>query len=141
MEAQLVPLGSSVALSVEYHDLEDVTSARIRELQDFAQSIIESAPICMIVTDAEGTIVAMNAAGERLTQYGKHELVGRHSMTRLHDPAELHARSLQLNRDLKVPIAQGFGVLVAKSQSSTSPSSRSGPTFARMAPASGSTSP
>jgi diguanylate cyclase (GGDEF)-like protein/PAS domain S-box-containing protein len=97
----------------------DVTEERARQheiadLNDFTQSMIESAPFSIIATDPAGTVTAMNPAAENLTGYRKHELIGQHSVVILHDPMEMSARAVQLSKDLNRPISAGFNSLIAK---------------------------
>jgi diguanylate cyclase (GGDEF)-like protein/PAS domain S-box-containing protein len=96
----------------------DVTEARARQAQiadlnEFTQSMIENAPFSIIATDPAGTVIAMNPAAESLTFYRKPELIGRHSMVVLHDPAEMSARAVQLSKDLNEPVQAGFSSLIA----------------------------
>ena len=112
--AHVAPLSGSVAVSSLRTIEEEAAATRIQELSAFAQSIIESAPISMIATDASGVIIAMNSAAERLTLYRKADLIGQHSLVMLHDPSEVSARAIQLSRDLDTPIAAGFSSLILK---------------------------
>ncbi len=109
-----VQMGDGVVVSVARRGSENNAALRIQELNNFAQSIIESAPISMIATDAAGVIIAMNSAAEKLTLYRKHDLVGQHSLLLLHDSVELSAHAVQLSKDLNQPIAAGFPSLIAK---------------------------
>ena len=118
-EAHVEPLGSCVALAIGRQDLQEITSERIRELQDFASSIIESAPISMIATDAAGTIIAVNSAAEQLTRYRRHDLIQQHSLTVLHDSAELSARTVELNRNRTEQLKAGFDALTIKPEEGT----------------------
>jgi diguanylate cyclase (GGDEF)-like protein/PAS domain S-box-containing protein len=111
---QVAPLAGSVAISTLRTNEEAAAASRIQELSAFAQSIIESAPISMIATDACGTIIAMNSAAERLTLYRKADLVGQHSLLMLHDPAEVSSRAVQLSHDLDEPVSAGFESLILK---------------------------
>jgi diguanylate cyclase (GGDEF)-like protein/PAS domain S-box-containing protein len=85
------------------------------ELDEFTQSIIETAPISMIATDMNGTILAMNAAAEQLSRYRKRDLIGQHSLVLLHDAAELSLHSVHLHQELNEPVPAGFCSLTAKS--------------------------
>jgi diguanylate cyclase (GGDEF)-like protein/PAS domain S-box-containing protein len=111
---QVVKLGDGVAVTNR-----DVTEERahlhqIANLNEFTQSMIENAPFSIIATDPAGTVTAMNPAAESLTFYRKHELIGRHSMVMLHDPAEMSARAVQLSKDLHEPVQAGFNSLIAR---------------------------
>lgn len=112
-QTEVHALGAFVALSMGLHTYEEVVAERVRELQEFAQSIVESAPISMIATDAAGMIIAVNSAAESLTRYRKHDLIQQHFLTVLHDPEELSARTMELNR-LGQPVKVGFETLTAK---------------------------
>jgi diguanylate cyclase (GGDEF)-like protein/PAS domain S-box-containing protein len=114
IQSQIVKLGDGLAVTNR-----DITEQRARQnqiadLSEFTQSMIESAPFSIIATDPGGTVIAMNPAAEALTQYRKHELIGRHSVVMLHDTAEMSARSVQLSKDLGQPISAGFHSLIAK---------------------------
>jgi diguanylate cyclase (GGDEF)-like protein/PAS domain S-box-containing protein len=72
----------------------DITSikenqTRYEHLVEFNESVFESAPFSIVATDARGMITAMNAAAEKLSGYSRHELIGKASMTLLHDEREL----------------------------------------------------
>jgi len=115
--ARVVALSNGVAVTILHGMNEEVTDKRVQDMHDFAQSIIQSAPISMIATDLNGTIVAMNSAAERLTLYRKRDLVGEHSLVLLHDPLELSTRAVQLSKHLEVPMEAGFQTLVANVRS------------------------
>ncbi|WP_345813427.1 EAL domain-containing protein [Paraburkholderia sp. PREW-6R] len=57
---------------------------------------LAAAPYGMFICNAEGTFEAVNAAFEKLTGFTAHELVGRRTITSLHDPAELARRAGEL---------------------------------------------
>jgi len=114
--ARVVPLPDGVGITILNGFDADGAARRLEAVNNFAQSIIQSAPISMIATDLNGTIVAMNSAAERLTLYRRRELIGEHSMVLLHDPQELSARAVQLNRQFATPILAGFQSLVANTE-------------------------
>ena len=90
-----------------------------RTLDEFTQAIIETAPISMIATDTNGTILAVNSAAEQLSHYRKRDLIGQHSLVLLHDPTELSLYSVQLSQELEEPIPAGFCCLTALATRST----------------------
>ncbi len=114
VQAQVEAMGKCVALAMGSQNLEEITSEKIQELQEFASSIIESAPISMIATDASGMIIAVNSAAEQLTRYRRHDLIQQHSLTVLHDSAELSARTTELNRNRSTQLKAGFDALTEK---------------------------
>jgi PAS domain-containing protein len=67
-----------------------------KQLAESRDSIFQSAPLCMIAMDSDGTITAMNLAAEKLTGYTREELVGTASITILHDEKELDSRAAEL---------------------------------------------
>jgi diguanylate cyclase (GGDEF)-like protein/PAS domain S-box-containing protein len=111
---QVVKLGDGVVVTNRNVTEERERQHEIESLNEFTQSMIESAPFSIIATDPAGTVTAMNPAAETLTFYRKHELIGQHSMVMLHDPAEVSARAVQLSKDLGRPIAAGFSSLIEK---------------------------
>jgi diguanylate cyclase (GGDEF)-like protein/PAS domain S-box-containing protein len=112
ISAQVVKLGDGVAVTNRDITEERARLRQIEELSDFTQSIIENAPFSIIATDPAGTVTAMNPAAETLTHYRRYELIGRHSMVLLHDPAEMSARAVQLSKDLRRPVQAGFNSLI-----------------------------
>ncbi|MEP9384870.1 putative bifunctional diguanylate cyclase/phosphodiesterase [Nocardioides cheoyonin] len=75
------------------------------------QSMLDSLPISMIATDAEGRVRSVNPASVTLLGYSQDELVGRDA-TVLHDPAELQTRATRLSRSEGHPVAPGFEAVV-----------------------------
>jgi diguanylate cyclase (GGDEF)-like protein/PAS domain S-box-containing protein len=111
---QVVKLGDGVAVTNRDITEERTRQHQIADLNEFTQSMIENAPFSIIATDPAGTVTAMNPAAESLTLYRKHELIGRHSVVMLHDPAEMSARAVQLSKDLGEPVQAGFSSLIAR---------------------------
>ena len=109
---QAVRLADGVALTCS-----DVTEAhrkeeRLERLAEFNDSIFQNAPFSIFATDPDGIISAMNGAAEKLSGYQREDLVGKASVTVLHDRRELEARA----RELSLPVAvatEGFQVLTA----------------------------
>ncbi|MDE1156223.1 MAG: EAL domain-containing protein [Acidobacteriaceae bacterium] len=102
-------------LAVVIRDLseERQNQRRLEEMNRFSQSIIEDAPFSIIAVNSSGIITAVNGATQMLTQYRRDELVGKHSIVVLHDPAELSSRSITLERETGHPVAAGFDTLRA----------------------------
>jgi diguanylate cyclase (GGDEF)-like protein/PAS domain S-box-containing protein len=86
-----------------------VRSAHAAQLRE---TIIDSLPFSIIATNTQGVVLAANPAAERLTGYGKQELVGKSSLL-MHDPGELRRRSTELSQELGRPIPPDFQVIVA----------------------------
>lgn len=102
-------------IAVVLHDLSEQQQQkrRLAEMNRFAQSIIEDAPFSIIAVNDAGIITAVNGATQVLTQYRREELVGKHSLVILHDPAELSARSVEMSREFGHPVDAGFDTLRA----------------------------
>ena len=102
-------------LAVRTSDATEIKASeeRYRSLSNFSNSVFENAPFSIIETDRKGVMQAMNAAAERLTGYKRADIVGKVSITTLHDPSELSRRS-----DDTVPTDEpeltGFDLLTAK---------------------------
>ncbi len=106
-------LGDGLAINVSDVTEIKVGEERYRSLSNFSNSVFENAPFSIIETDAKGLIRAINTATERLTGYKRADLVGKISITALHDPAELSRRTQQT----ETPDASGlsgFDLLTAK---------------------------
>lgn len=95
-------------------DLTDLLHAQraARESDLLNQAILEHAPFCVIATDPEGVIQAINPAGERLLGYSSSELVGIATPALIHLETEMQQRSAQLTAEIGRPV-QGFEVFVS----------------------------
>ena len=110
---RIIKLDDGVAVTVS-----DVTKIknneeRYRSLTNFSNSIFETAPVSIIETDLGGMIRAMNGAAEKLTGYTRAEMVGKVSITKLHDPDELNQQTGE-DAAQDDPGLQGFRLLTAK---------------------------
>ncbi len=99
-EVHVVPQSGCLVLTTLQSREEKAAQRQVEELHDFTRAVFESAPVSIIATDASGVIIAMNEGAEKLTRYRKHELIGKHSLLRLHDPEEVSQRSVVLRRAL-----------------------------------------
>ena len=90
---QAVKLGDGIALTCSDVSAEKAIQSNYEQLAEFTNSIFENAPLSMIATDRDGVITAMNQAAEKLSGYDREELVGKASLTILHDEKELDARA------------------------------------------------
>ena len=115
IQAHIRVVRTRSGLAVVMQDLvEDQRRQRqVEELNRFSQSIINDAPFSIIAVNTAGMITAVNGATQILTQYRREELVGRHSIVVLHDPAELSSRSVELTQTLNAPVQAGFETLKA----------------------------
>ncbi len=114
---QVVRLGDGAALTLTDISVAKAGESRLRELSDFSESIFENAPFSIIATDADGLIIAMNQAAEKLSSYNRDDLVGKAPITLLHDRKELQARAKEM-KVRAVPALEGFDVLTARAVSS-----------------------
>jgi diguanylate cyclase (GGDEF)-like protein len=112
---QAVKLGDGIAMTCRDISAEKATQANFEQLAEFTNSIFENAPLSMIATDRDGLITAMNQAAERLSGYCREELVGKASLTILHDEKELEARAGDREPGTTDKAAgDGFDVLTAR---------------------------
>jgi len=106
-------LGDGLAIRTSDETALKASEERYRSLSNFSNSVFESAPFSIIEMDRTGTIQAMNSAAERLTGYKRADVVGKMSITALHDPAELSRRP-----DDREPVdahqLTGFDLITAK---------------------------
>lgn len=112
LRLQVTKLGDGIAMTC--CDISGIKSAqeRYKHLLEFTDSVFQNAPFSIVATDTVGVITAMNVAAEKLSGYHRDELVGKASLTILHDEAELQARSGK-DDDTTVPGSDGFGILTA----------------------------
>jgi diguanylate cyclase (GGDEF)-like protein/PAS domain S-box-containing protein len=108
---QAVKLGDGVAVTCT--DISDVKAAqeRYQHLAEFNNSIFQHAPFGIIATDVQGMITAVNFAAEKLTGYGREQLVGRVPIMLLLDEREIVAASRNSIAGDDVVDAAGFEVL------------------------------
>ena len=113
LRQRVTRLGDGVAIRTS--DASDIKASeeRFRSLSNFSNSVFENAPFSIIETDLFGVIQAMNTAAERLTGYKRADMVGKISITNLHDPTELSRRSEE-TPVLGEVVLNGFDLLTAK---------------------------
>jgi diguanylate cyclase (GGDEF)-like protein/PAS domain S-box-containing protein len=106
-------LGNGLAITIS--DITELKNGeeRYRSLSNFSNSVFENAPFSIIETDTSGIIQAMNASAEKLTGYKREEIVGKASITTLHDAAELSRRSEEHATQGGAELT-GFDLLTAK---------------------------
>jgi len=110
---QAVKLGDGLAVTCTDISAIKEAQARFEDLVEFNDSIFQHAPFSIIATDVSGMVTAMNIAAEKLTGYSRNELVGKASLTILHDDRELaNATRDAIASDDSVNTA-GFEVLSA----------------------------
>jgi diguanylate cyclase (GGDEF)-like protein/PAS domain S-box-containing protein len=76
-----------------------------------SQAILDSVPFSIISTDLKGRIIAANPAAEKLLGYGRAELIGNNILALIHDSQEVEARSVEMSRELGMPIQPNFSVV------------------------------
>jgi two-component system, sensor histidine kinase and response regulator len=88
----------------------------LRETTRLQQAILDGANFSIISTDVSGMILTYNSAASRWLGYEAEEVVGRMSLTAMHDAAELRQRADELSRELGRPVTPGCETLVAKAR-------------------------
>ena len=113
LRQRVTKLGDGLAIRTCDASEIKASEERYRSLSSFSNSVFENAPFSIIETDLKGVIQAMNTAAERLTGYKRADLVGKVSITTLHDPSELTRRSEEtLPGD--APDLNGLNLITAK---------------------------
>jgi diguanylate cyclase (GGDEF)-like protein/PAS domain S-box-containing protein len=108
---QAVRLGDGLAITFSDISTAKKVQEQYAHLAEFTDSVFQNAPFSIVATDTDGLITAMNVAAEKLTGYGREELVGR-ALTVLHDERELVGKALGI--DPAATLEQfGFKVLTA----------------------------
>jgi len=90
---QLVKLGDGLAFTCSNISEAKATQQRYEQLVEFTDSVFQNAPFSIVATDTQGLITAMNVAAEKLTGYLREDLVGKASLTILHDEQELASKA------------------------------------------------
>ena len=112
MRSQVVKLNDGLAMTFSDITEAKMTHERYVHLAEFTESVFQNAPFSIVATDTNGLITAMNVAAEKLTGYGREELVGKAPLTLLHDERELVGKALGI--DPSATMEQfGFKVLTA----------------------------
>jgi diguanylate cyclase (GGDEF)-like protein/PAS domain S-box-containing protein len=113
LRTQVIKLGDGLAIT--FSDISDVKKSQERyaHLAEFTDSVFQNAPFSIIATDIAGMITAMNGEAEKLTGYRSEELVGKASLTLLHDERELLGRALAIDPAATLE-KYGFEVLTAR---------------------------
>lgn len=113
LRSRAVKLGDGLAItSINLSQTKEV-ERRYEGIANFSDLIFESAPFSIFATDKHGLITAMNQAAEKLSRYSREELIGKASLTIMHDDAELKQRGEELSREGSKPV-EGFAVLPNK---------------------------
>ncbi|MBS1820984.1 MAG: EAL domain-containing protein [Acidobacteria bacterium] len=90
---QVVKLGDGLAVTISDIGEGKAAEERYKHLVEFTDSVIQNAPFSIVATDVQGIVTEMNVAAEKLTGYSREDLIGRSSLTVLHDERELTARA------------------------------------------------
>ena len=95
VKIQAVKLEDGVAVSVS--DISSRKRLEFERTKAFTQSLIDSSPATIIVTDLTYTITAINPAAERMLWYKPEDLIGQHTPEVFYDAGELEDRSVKLS--------------------------------------------
>ncbi|WP_027249442.1 PAS domain S-box protein [Planktothrix agardhii] len=93
-----------------------LAEAKLLELNQFQQAILDGANYAIISTDINGIIQVWNRAAENLLGYQAEEIIGKKTPAIIHNSEEVIERSYSLSLELGTEIAPGFEVFVAKSR-------------------------
>ncbi len=99
--------------------LEQEVNERAKEVEKvnlLQNSILESSGYAIIATDVSGTITLFNTAAEKLLNYSREEMVGKHTPATFHLESEVVARAEELTKELGVAVQPGFETFVVKSR-------------------------
>jgi PAS domain S-box-containing protein len=104
----LTVLGRQVVRQLELR----AAHALLQEQHAFQQAIFDSANASIIATKTDGTITTFSRGAERLLGYSAEEVVGKLSLTAIHDPGEIARRAEELGRELEHEVEPGFEVFI-----------------------------
>jgi len=85
----------------------------LQDAEQIQRTILNSAASSMISVDSGGTVLTLNATGEKWLQYNGAELIGS-NITKVHDCSELQSRGEQLTRAMGFPVAGDHRALITK---------------------------
>ncbi|HTH52844.1 MAG TPA: EAL domain-containing protein [Edaphobacter sp.] len=108
---QAVPLGDGLAVTCTDISATKATQTRYEHLVEFHESVFQNAPFSIVATDVQGMITAMNIAAEKLTGYSRAELIGKASLTILHDEREMASAARDASTADDSSELSGFEVL------------------------------
>lgn len=100
---QAVRLEDGIAITAS--DITERKRLEFERTKAFTQSLINSSPAAVIVTDLSYTITALNPAAEKMLWYRAEELIGRQTPQLFYDPLEIEARARRLSSEYAVPVA------------------------------------
>jgi diguanylate cyclase (GGDEF)-like protein/PAS domain S-box-containing protein len=113
LRARAVKLGDGLAVTTINLSKTKEAERKYEGIASFSDMIFESAPFSIIATDKNGLITAMNQTAEKLSRYPRQELIGKASLTIMHDDEELRQRGQELSLDGS-KLVEGFEVLSMK---------------------------
>jgi PAS domain S-box-containing protein len=93
-----------------------LAEAKLLELNQFQQAILDGANYAIISTDINGIIQVWNREAENLLGYQAEEIIGKKTPAIIHNSQEIIERSYSLSLELGTEIKPGFEVFVAKSR-------------------------
>ena len=88
----------------------------LRETSMLQHAILEGASYSIISTAPDGIIRTFNSSAERMLGYTSEEVVGKVTLSILHDLNEVAARAAELTRELGRTVEPGFEAFVAKAE-------------------------
>lgn len=89
------------------------SSARLQDSLRFQHALVDSAAYGIIASNATGTITEFNRTAEDMLGYKAEDVVGKMSLDRFYDQAELAERATTLSEELCGQIAPSFEALAA----------------------------
>lgn len=88
---------------------------QLQEANALRAAIVDSALLAIISTDREGVIRSVNRAAEQMLGYSSEELIGKVSLTELHDQTEIEEQAIRMSVQLKYGIPADLEAIVASS--------------------------
>ncbi len=110
--------GQVIRMAGSESDISDrkLAEAKLLELNQLQQAILDGTNYAIISTDINGIIQVWNQGAENLLGYQAEELIGKKTPVMIHDPQEIIERSYSLSLELGTQIEPGFEVFIAKAR-------------------------
>ncbi|CAD5939529.1 Phytochrome-like protein cph2 [Planktothrix tepida] len=110
--------GQVIRMAGSESDISDrkLAEAKLLELNQLQQAILDGTNYAIISTDINGIIQVWNRGAENLLGYQAEEIIGKTTPAIAHDPQEILERSYSLSLELGTKIEPSFDVFVAKAR-------------------------
>lgn len=110
--------------------LQDITEKKnaadaLQKLAALQQGILNGTDYAIVYCSPDGIIQAFNSGAEKMLGYKAEEMIGIHTLGKLHDPVEVMERNKALREELGIDVEPGFQTFVARANAGIADTSES----------------